>query len=45
MGNATDEFVETISLNSNSTTTDRHVWILFRYAEVLLNYTEAFGLW
>ena len=33
--------VETISLNPNNTTTDRHVWILFRYAEVLLNYAEA----
>ena len=41
MGNVTDEFVETISLNPNNTTTDRHVWILFRYAEVLLNYTEV----
>lgn len=33
--------VESISLNPNNTTTERHVWVLFRYAETLLNYAEA----
>lgn len=33
--------VEAVSLNPNNTTTKRHVWVLFRYAEVLLNYAEA----
>ena len=33
--------LESISLDPNNTTTGRHVWVLFRYAEVLLNYAEA----
>lgn len=33
--------VEGISLDLNNTTSARHVWVLFRYAEILLNYAEA----
>lgn len=33
--------VESISLDPNNTTTGQHTWVLFRYAEVLLNYSEA----
>lgn len=33
--------VESINLLPNNTTTKDHAWVLFRYAEVLLNYAEA----
>jgi hypothetical protein len=33
--------VESVSLNPNNTTTAQHTWVLFRYAEVYLNYAEA----
>lgn len=33
--------VESVSLDPNNTTTARHVWVLFRYSEILLNYAEA----
>lgn len=33
--------LESVSLDPNNTTTGRHVWVLFRYAETLLNYAEA----
>ena len=33
--------IEDISLDPNNTTTQQHTWVLFRYAEVLLNYAEA----
>lgn len=33
--------VESISLNPVNPTTARHVWVIFRYAEILLNYAEA----
>lgn len=33
--------VESISLNPTNLGTARHVWVLFRYSEVLLNYAEA----
>ncbi|WP_106831933.1 RagB/SusD family nutrient uptake outer membrane protein [Parabacteroides pacaensis] len=35
--------LEWISFTAGSTTTGRHVWPLFRYAEVFLNYAEALG--
>ena len=35
--------LEWISLVPGSTTTGRHVWPLYRYAEVFLNYAEALG--
>jgi hypothetical protein len=33
--------VESVSLDPNNTTTAPHNWVLFRYAEILLNYAEA----
>lgn len=33
--------IESINLEPTNTTRKNHVWILFRYAEVLLNYAEA----
>lgn len=33
--------VESVSLDPNNTTNARHVWVLFRYSEILLNYAEA----
>lgn len=33
--------IESISLDPNNTTPDRHTWVIFRYGEVLLNYAEA----
>lgn len=33
--------IESVSLDPNNTTTARHTWVLFRYAEILLNYAEA----
>lgn len=33
--------IEDISIAPPQTTTRRHVWVVFRYAEVLLNYAEA----
>lgn len=33
--------VESVNLNPGNTTTAIHVWVFFRYAEVLLNYAEA----
>lgn len=33
--------VESVSLDPNNTTTAAHNWVLFRYAEVYLNYAEA----
>lgn len=33
--------IESINLEPNNTTRKNHVWVLFRYAEVLLNYAEA----
>lgn len=33
--------IESINLETNNTTVKRHTWVLFRYAEVLLNYAEA----
>lgn len=33
--------VEGVSLDPNNTTSARHVWVLFRYSEILLNYAEA----
>lgn len=33
--------VEGVSLDPNNTTVARHVWVLFRYSEILLNYAEA----
>lgn len=33
--------IEDVSLDPNNTTTQQHTWVLFRYAEVLLNYAEA----
>lgn len=33
--------VESINLTDGRETTSRHVWVLFRYAEILLNYAEA----
>jgi starch-binding outer membrane protein, SusD/RagB family len=33
--------IEAVSLEPTNTTTREHTWILFRYAEVLLNYAEA----
>ena len=32
---------KTISFQPSGTTATRHVWVVFRYAEVLLNYAEA----
>ncbi|MEI8084974.1 MAG: RagB/SusD family nutrient uptake outer membrane protein [Paludibacter sp.] len=32
---------KTISFQPSGTTSSRHVWVIFRYAEVLLNYAEA----
>lgn len=32
---------KTISFQPSGTTSTRHVWVVFRYAEVLLNYAEA----
>lgn len=33
--------VESVNLNPNNPTTARHIWVLFRYSEILLNYAEA----
>lgn len=33
--------VESISLDPNNTTTGPHTWVLFRFAEIFLNYSEA----
>ena len=33
--------IEAVSLEPTNTTTREHTWVLFRYAEVLLNYAEA----
>ncbi|MEN8157110.1 MAG: RagB/SusD family nutrient uptake outer membrane protein [Bacteroidota bacterium] len=33
--------IESINLSPTNTTRKRHTWVLFRYAEVLLNYAEA----
>lgn len=33
--------VESVSLDPSNMTTARHVWVIFRYSEVLLNYAEA----
>ena len=33
--------IEDVSISPPQTTTRRHVWVVFRYAEVLLNYAEA----
>jgi len=33
--------IEEINLDPTNTTTREHTWVLFRYAEVLLNYAEA----
>lgn len=32
---------ESISLNPTNPSTDYHIWVIFRYGEVLLNYAEA----
>lgn len=32
---------ESVKLTTGSTTEERHVWVLFRYAEIFLNYAEA----
>ncbi len=33
--------IEAVSLDPSNTTTREHSWVLFRYAEVILNYAEA----
>lgn len=33
--------IEQVNLDPTNTTTREHTWVLFRYAEVLLNYAEA----
>lgn len=33
--------MESVNLDPNNMTSARHVWVLFRYSEVLLNYAEA----
>ena len=32
---------ESVNLTTGSTTSERHVWVIFRYAEIFLNYAEA----
>lgn len=33
--------IESVDINDGNQNTKRHVWVLFRYAEILLNYAEA----
>ncbi|MBC8618618.1 RagB/SusD family nutrient uptake outer membrane protein [Parabacteroides faecis] len=32
---------ESVNLTTGSATSERHVWVIFRYAEIFLNYAEA----